>query len=177
MRIIAGRLKGRRLEGPRGAGVRPTSDSLRETLFNIVGRTVDGARVLDAFAGTGAVGLEALSRGARHVTFVESNRETALLLAENVARCQGSDACMIVRDEFARARLGRFDLVWLDPPYDTRDLESVLTRAVELVEVNGLVVVEHSRRRAMPELAAPLVRTRVLVAGDSALSFFARPSV
>jgi 16S rRNA (guanine966-N2)-methyltransferase len=173
VRIIAGRLKGRRLEGPRAAGVRPTSDGLRETLFNVLGRSVDGARVLDAFAGTGAVGLEALSRGARHVTFVESNRETARLLADNVARCDGAEACMIVRDEFARAPLGRFDLVWLDPPYDARDLDGVLTRAAEVVESNGLVVLEHSRRRATPEAAAQLTRTRVLVAGDSALSFFA----
>jgi 16S rRNA (guanine966-N2)-methyltransferase len=177
VRIIAGRLKGRRLEGPRGAGVRPTSDGLRETLFNVLGRSVDGARVLDAFAGTGAVGLEALSRGARHVTFVESNRETARLLAENVARCEGGEACMIVRDEFARARLGRFDLVWLDPPYDAHDLAGVLTRAAEVVEVNGVVVLEHSGRRATPEFAAQLARTRVLVAGDSALSFFASPPV
>jgi 16S rRNA (guanine966-N2)-methyltransferase len=155
--------------------VRPTSDGLRETLFNVLGDVVDGARVLDAFAGTGAVGLEALSRGAKHVTFVESNRETARLLAENVARCQGGEACMIVRDEFARATLGRFDLAWLDPPYDARDLDEVLTRAAALVEVNGLVVLEHSRRRATPEFAAHLARTRVIVAGDSALSFFARP--
>lgn len=173
MRIIAGRLKGRRLEAPRGAGLRPTSDSLRETLFNVLGRLVDGARVLDAFAGTGAVGLEALSRGARHVTFVESNREAALLIADNVARCQVNEACMIVRDEFARARLGRFDLVWLDPPYDARNLVGVLARAAEVVEADGLVVLEHSRRRATPEVAAHLTRTRVLVAGDSALSFFA----
>jgi 16S rRNA (guanine966-N2)-methyltransferase len=157
--------------------VRPTSDGLRETLFNVLGRSVDGARVLDAFAGTGAVGLEALSRGASHVTFVESNRETARLLAENVARCEGGEACMIVRVEFARARLGRFDLVWLDPPYEALDLTRVLTRAAEVVEANGLVVLEHSRRRATPEVAAQLARTRVLVAGDSALSFFAcRPA-
>jgi len=143
--------------------VRPTSDGLRETLFNVLGDVVNGARVLDAFAGTGAVGLEAFSRGATHVTFVESNRETARLLAGNVARCQANEACMIVRDEFARARLGRFDLVWLDPPYDVRDLDGVLARAAEVAEVNGLVVLEHSRRRATPEV----------VAGDSALSFFA----
>jgi 16S rRNA G966 N2-methylase RsmD len=80
---------------------------------------------------------------------------------------------MIVRDEFARARLGRFDLVWLDPPYDTRDLDGILMRAAEVVASNGLVVLEHSRRRTTPESAAELRRTRVLVAGDSALSFFA----
>src|SRR5579862_2275897 len=147
MRIIAGRLKGRRLDGPKGPGVRPTSDGLRETLYNVLGARVIGARVLDAFAGTGAVGLEAISRGAVHATFVESDRRTAALLAANVDRCGVGDVCMIVRGEFDRTRLGRFDLVWLDPPYDTPDLDGVLTRAAELVDRGGLVVLEHSRRR------------------------------
>lgn len=172
MRIIAGRLKGRRLEGPKGPGVRPTSDGLRETLFNVLGARVDGARVLDAFAGTGAVGLEAISRGAAQVTFVESDRRTAALLAENVDRCGVGDACMIVRDEFARARVGRFDLVWLDPPYDAPDLEGALARAAALVERGGLVVLEHSRRRETAARIGTLARTRTLVAGDSALSFY-----
>jgi 16S rRNA (guanine(966)-N(2))-methyltransferase RsmD len=173
MRIIAGQLKGRRLEGPEGPGVRPTSDGLRETLFNVLGPRVIGARVLDAFAGTGAVGLEAISRGAVHATFVESDRRTAALLAQNVERCAVGEACMIVRDEFGRARLGRFDLVWLDPPYDTPDLDGVLARAGELIERGGLVVLEHSRRRESAARVGILGRTRTLVAGDSALSFYA----
>lgn len=173
MRIIAGRLKGRRLDGPAGPGVRPTSDGLRETLFNVIGARVAGARVLDAFAGTGAVGLEAISRGAAHVTFVESDRRTAALLAANVERCGAGDACMIVRDEFGRARLGRFDLVWLDPPYDAPDLEAALGRAAELIDGGGLVILEHSRRREIAARVATLGRTRTLIAGDSALSFYA----
>lgn len=152
--------------------MRPTSDSLRETLFNVLGPRVVGARVLDAFAGTGAVGLEAISRGAVQATFVESDRRTAALLAANVERCGVGDLCMIVRDEFGRARLGRFDVVWLDPPYDTPDLAGVLTRASELVDRGGLIVLEHSRRRETDERIAMLVRTRTLVAGDSALSFY-----
>ena len=153
--------------------MRPTSDGLRETLFNVLGPRVAGARVLDAFAGTGAVGLEAISRGAVHATFVESDRRTAALLAQNVDRCGVGDACMIVRDEFGRARLGRFDLVWLDPPYDMPDLDGVLARAAGLVERGGLVVLEHSRRRESAARVATIARTRTLVAGDSALSFYA----
>lgn len=172
MRIIAGRWKGRRLEGPYAVGVRPTSDGLRETLFNVLGDRVDGVRMLDAFAGTGAVGLEALSRGAAHVTFVESNQRAATVLAANISRCGADDACMIVRDEFARAKLGRFRLLWLDPPYELPDLDGVVTRAAELVEAAGLVVLEHSRRRTVPAATATLARTRQLVAGDSVLSFF-----
>src|SRR4051794_9334887 len=87
IRIIAGSLKGRRLQVPGWDGLRPTSDKLRETLFNIVGRRVAGARVIDAYAGTGALGIEALSRGARSVTFIECDRRAHALIAGNLARC------------------------------------------------------------------------------------------
>src|SRR5688572_32805460 len=88
MRIIAGRLKGRRLKAPAWEGLRPTSDKLRETLFNILAPRVAGARVLDGYAGTGAVGIEALSRGAAHVTFVEQDRRAVRLIGENLASCR-----------------------------------------------------------------------------------------
>src|ERR671922_1091100 len=87
MRIIAGRLKGRRLKAPTWEGLRPTSDKLRETLFNIVAPRIEHARVLDGYAGTGAVGIEALSRGAAHVTFVEKDRRAVRLIGDNLAVC------------------------------------------------------------------------------------------
>ena len=87
MRIIAGRLKGRRLKAPAWDGLRPTSDKLRETLFNILAPRIDGARVVDGFAGTGAIGIEAISRGAAHVTFVEQDRRALALIAQNLAAC------------------------------------------------------------------------------------------
>src|SRR5687768_17626925 len=87
MRVIAGRYKGRRLKTPTWDGLRPTSDKLRETLFNILAPRIEGARVLDGYAGTGAVGIEALSRGAAHVTFVEQNRRAAALIEQNLAVC------------------------------------------------------------------------------------------
>ena len=157
--------------------MRPTSDSLRETLFNVLGASVDGARVLDAFAGTGALGLEALSRGAAHVTFVERDRRVIPVLEQNIAACGAREACAIIRDDFVgmdgRVRAGdRFDLALLDPPYDVRDLEAVLRTAAALAVPHGRVVLEHSRRRAPPETVAGLARTRVLTAGDSALSFY-----
>jgi 16S rRNA (guanine(966)-N(2))-methyltransferase RsmD len=173
VRIIAGRLKGRTIDGPKGAGVRPTSDGLRETLFNVLGDRIVDATFLDAFAGTGAVGLEALSRGASRVTFVESDRRTAEALHATVARLGVNDACMIVRDDVARARLATFDLVWLDPPYDLAGLDAVAAHAATWVAPGGLLVVEHSKRREVAAISGGLSRTRVLVAGDSALSFFA----
>jgi 16S rRNA (guanine966-N2)-methyltransferase len=180
MRIIAGHLKGRRLAGPAGAGVRPTSDALRETLFNVLGPTLDGARVLDAFAGTGALGLEALSRGAVHVTFVERDPRAVHVLRRNIEACAAGEACVIIRDDFIGGRwahrTGTFDLVLLDPPYDIDDLERVVGAAAPFVAAAGRLVLEHSRRRTSPETAAQWRRTRVLTAGDSALSFYAAVS-
>src|SRR3977135_1836909 len=97
MRVIAGSLKGRRLKTPVWQGLRPTSDKLRETLFNILAPRVADARVLDAYAGTGAPGLEALSRGARFATFVDDDRRATALIAENVAHCGIADQCAIIR--------------------------------------------------------------------------------
>jgi 16S rRNA (guanine966-N2)-methyltransferase len=174
MRIIAGSLKGRRLMGPARPGVRPTSDSLRETLFNVLGPAVAGAGVLDAFAGTGALGLEALSRGARQATFVERDRGVLSVLRENVARCGVQNACVIVECDFFRMRVSpaAFDLILIDPPYDVEDLGAVVTVAAAALVPGGRLVLEHSKRRASPESAAGLARGRLLIAGDSALSFY-----
>src|SRR5262245_34157856 len=157
MRIIAGHLKGRRLAGPPGPGVRPTSDSLRETLFNVLGGSLDGPRVLDAYAGTGALGLEALSRGATSVTFVESQRAMLKVLEANIAACHAEEACMIVRGDFLDLRdktrnramaSSSFDLVLLDPPYEAERVPEILTIAAGFVAPDGRLVYEHARRKA-----------------------------
>jgi 16S rRNA (guanine966-N2)-methyltransferase len=177
MRIIAGHLKGRRLRGPVGTGVRPTSDGLRETLFNVLGPTIDGQRVLDAYAGTGALGLESLSRGAIGVTFVERDLREVRVLEANVAACGVQEACVIIRDDFLRID-GRhdfphaFDLALLDPPYDLKDLDAVVGAAAAWLGPEGRLVLEHARRRDSPDAVPGLQRTRVLIAGDSALSFY-----
>lgn len=179
MRIIAGSLKGRTLRGPAAAGLRPTSDRLRETLFNILREDVEGALVLDGFAGTGALGLEAISRGAAHATFVERDPRAAAVIRRNVDACGAADACAIIRDDFiglsARHRdLGGFTLALLDPPYDFRDLDAVLAEAGAVLAPSGVAVLEHSRRRPSPERTAVLARQRLVTAGDSALAFYAR---
>jgi 16S rRNA (guanine966-N2)-methyltransferase len=187
MRIIAGRLKGRRLSAPKGRAVRPTSDSLRETLFNVLGSFVVDARVLDAFAGTGALGIEAWSRGARHVTFVERDPAAVKTLVANLSALglmaeephpqpDQQDTCAIIRGDFlsARATGAPFDLILLDPPYDIAQLESVVERGAACASADGRLVLEHSRRRESPSAAGSFGRTRVLVAGDSALSFYQR---
>src|SRR6185436_9881797 len=106
MRVIAGSLKGRRLKPPTWDGLRPTSDKLRETLFNILAPRIAGARVLDAYAGTGAAGIEALSRGATAVTFVERDRRAQALIADNLAHCGVADGYAIIRASVARALSG-----------------------------------------------------------------------
>jgi 16S rRNA (guanine966-N2)-methyltransferase len=174
MRIIAGAFKGRRLRGPAGAGVRPTSDSLRETLFNVLGPGIGGARVLDGYAGTGALGLEALSRGAAVVTFVERDRGMLTVLEDNVRACGVGATATVIRGDLMRVALPAhgFDLVLLDPPYDVTDLEAIAARGAALVAAGGRLVLEHSRRREAPARAGDLPRLRLLTAGDSALAFF-----
>jgi 16S rRNA (guanine966-N2)-methyltransferase len=176
MRIIAGEFKGRKLAEPGKLPLRPTSDSLRETLFNVLGPTLDGVSVLDAFAGTGALGLEALSRGAAHVTFVESDRRAIALLRENITRCGAEGKCTILARDFLRTgnlEPGTgFDLIVLDPPYDLDELQQVLDVASPMLNAGGRLVLEHSRRRETPLTVGSLVRVRLLVAGDSALSFY-----
>src|SRR5215510_7482124 len=123
MRVIAGRYKGRRLKTPAWDGLRPTSDKLRETLFNILAPRIEGARVVDGYAGTGALGIEALSRGAAHVTFIERDRRARALIEENLAGC-GVEGDYTIRGGDVAAVLpqlgaGTCDLILLDPPYDS----------------------------------------------------------
>lgn len=176
MRIIAGRCKGRSLVTPTWTGLRPTSDRLRETLFNVLSADLPGARVLDVFAGTGAVGLEALSRGADAVTFVERDPRAVALIRQNLARCAVSEGCAIVAREAAEAlrsdRLDLFDIVFLDPPYTstTRDAEMLLAAAH--VADGGVLVLEHAHRQTPPPSIGGLRLTRTLRQGDSSLAFY-----
>jgi 16S rRNA (guanine966-N2)-methyltransferase len=178
MRIVAGTLKGRRVEAPTWEGLRPTSDKLRETLFNVLAPRIEGARVLDGFAGTGAVGIEALSRGAAHVTFVERDARAVALIRANLERCGISDRYAIIRARFAGTAEppsgGSFDIIFLDPPYGADELLQAIEAAQPLVDHQTLLVVEHARRDLPPESLGTLARTRVLTSGDSALAFYNR---
>ncbi len=171
MRIVAGTLRGRTIDGPKWEGLRPTSDSLRETLFNVLGPTIVGLRVLDAFAGTGAVGIEALSRGALHVTFIERDPRAITLIEHNITRLNVKNACAIIRGDFM-PRADHFDFVFLDPPYELPELDDVIGRAAEMAAPGGRVVVEHRRKRELPAAVPGLAKYRTLTAGDSALSFY-----
>ena len=181
MRVIAGSLRGRRLKAPTWEGLRPTSDKLRETLFNILAPRIAGARFLDGYAGTGAVGIEALSRGATAVTFVERDRRAETLIAENLAHCGVENGYAIIRATVARAIVQLdaaafgpyelFDIVWFDPPYEEQP-DAVVEAAGVLIAPGGLLVLEHARRRQVPEDVGRLIRVRQVASGDSALAFY-----
>jgi 16S rRNA (guanine966-N2)-methyltransferase len=180
VRIVAGEYRGRTLKSPTWDGLRPTSDRLRETLFNILGPAVRGARVLDGYAGTGAIGIEALSRGAEAVTFVERDPRAAKLIAANLALLRPEDAAKpaIIRAGLAEAitRLGGqvFDLIILDPPYAADAAATALDAAGALAAPHTRIVLEHAARHAPPDAHAGLRRARTVTAGDSALSFYER---
>jgi 16S rRNA (guanine966-N2)-methyltransferase len=177
LRVIAGTLKGRRLATPDWDGLRPSSDRLRETLFNILAPDVAGARVLDAFAGTGAVGIEAISRGAGHVTFAERDRRAIDLISANLAHCGVTDGYAIIRVDLGRRPLpfeAAFDLIFLDPPYETNPGDALATVEPALAP-GGLLVLEHARRRPGLSDVAGLSCVRDVRCGDSALSFYRRP--
>ncbi len=179
MRIIAGAFKGRRLKAPTWDGLRPTSDKLRETLFNILAPRLDGARVLDGYAGTGAVGLEALSRGAAHVTFIEKDRRAIALIEANLAACGVTQGYTIHSGDVAAVlnRLpdnARFDVVVVDPPYDADAVGETLAAAARRLADEGVVVLERATRRE-PDVPVGLVRRRDVKSGDSTLTFLDRP--
>jgi 16S rRNA (guanine966-N2)-methyltransferase len=182
MRIIAGQFRSRQLKSLKKLAIRPTSDMLRETLFNILGPRVEGARFLDLFAGTGAVGIEAISRGAVAVVLVENHCQTAKLIRENLVLLQiTTTARLIVADVLAAvAKLesehaASFDFIFLDPPYaHERDYHSVL-RALEkspLLAATGIVVAEHRKTSALPTAIGHLQQFRTLKQGDAALTFY-----
>ena len=178
MRVIAGAFKGRNLKSPPSMQVRPTSDRLRETLFNVIAGRVPDSRFLDLCAGSGAVGIEALSRGAAHATFVDRSRRSCQLIESNLELCRVPEEqrdiyCSEVLEFLRQGDTDRWDLVFLDPPYKTdylRILELLGSKAV--LNEGGLLVVEHHHKTELPETTGNLARTRTLKQGDSSLSFY-----
>jgi 16S rRNA (guanine966-N2)-methyltransferase len=180
MRVIAGRYRGRRLRGPRGLELRPTSDRLKETLFNILNPVIGGAAFLDAFAGTGAIGIEAISRGAREVVFVEANEESCRLIRQNLDHCDITTGFSLLHQEVFRSlrRFGqsetRFDIVFMDPPYHWHSYADLLDTLYRCDVLHGdhRVVIEHHRKADLPDQCRGSRRTRTVVQGDKCLSFY-----
>lgn len=174
MRVIAGDARGQALIAPRGRETRPITDRVKETLFAILGERVPGARVLDLYAGTGSIGIEALSRGAEHGTFVEHAREAVVALRTNLERTGTADRAEVVVGDvmrfLARPAASGWGLVFLDPPYEVRDIVAPLHALAPALPKGGVVVVKHFWRTEMPDVPGlePFRQRRF---GETMLSF------
>ncbi|GJL55277.1 MAG: methyltransferase [Nitrospirales bacterium] len=181
MRVIAGTQKGRRLKAPIGNRIRPTSERVREALFSILNVEVSHANVLDLCCGTGTIGLEALSRGAARVVFVDNHRDSLLLLKNNIRRCGeppntvtlAGDAWELVRHPHLH-RLGPFDIIYVDPPYQHDNLEQLLGElsAGQTLACDGMMVVEHFWKTVLPQDVGSVQQVRHARYGDTVLTFF-----
>ena len=180
MRVISGTFRGRRLKGPKGQELRPTGDRLKETLFNILAPRISGAVMLDVFSGTGAIGIEAISRGASRVLFIEKNPAAVELIRGNLHACGVEGGCEIIQEDAFKclrslARKGfHADIIFLDPPYDWLPYQDLLKLAVrpEILSKDGAAVIEHLRKAALPDTGDGYHRFRTVRHGDSCLSFY-----
>lgn len=179
MRIIGGISKGRRLSSPKGSSIRPTSDRVKETIFNILGKEIEGKVVLDLFAGTGNLGIEALSRGALKTTFVEKAKEALRIIQKNLLQCGFTVRSEIIPKDVNRTitllanRGESFDFIFMDPPYEKGWVEKIINklRDYPIYHRDTILVIEHSRREPLPKDLSgwKIIRQRMI--GDTVLSF------
>ena len=178
MRIISGTSRGRRLATPRGHALRPTSDRVKESIFNILGEEVEGKVVLDLFAGTGNLGIEALSRGAKKTFFVERARESLRMIQRNLLQCSFSGQAEIIPKEVNRA-IGileasgeSFDLILMDPPYEKGWIQRTLAKLNNhnIYHEGSVLVIEHGRREPLPQKTGRWAVIKQKMIGDTIIS-------
>jgi len=160
MRVISGSARGRRLKELQGMQTRPTTDKVKESLFNIIQFDIPGRKVLDLFGGTGQLGIEALSRGAASCTFVEQRRDAVRLIQENLKECRLEDKARVVPGEalaFLTACREKFDVIFLDPPYhtDLMDRALELVTKIDILSEHGIIICETMADRQLPQVEAP----------------------
>jgi len=181
MRITGGQVKGKILASPKGHNIRPTSDQVREAIFNIIGQDLSKQRVLDLFAGTGSLGLEALSRGAAFALFIDSSQQSINLIRKNLAICGYQRSGVILRRNLRKAipqnhsqLKGKFDLIFLDPPY-RKDFIPLLIedlRGKDLISSGSRVIAESLKTEALPVYFGNLELTDTRVYGDTKISIY-----
>jgi len=182
MRITGGQLKGRLLVSPRGLNIRPTSDQVREAIFNIIGQDLHGVKVLDFFAGTGILGLETLSRGASSVVFVDISPQSIKLIRKNLDLCEHQDSGVIIRRDL-RKGIRRihilskqiFDLVFLDPPYGKNFIPLILSglSTMDILSKRSRVIAESSKNEKLPVTFESLEMVDARSYGDTKISVYA----
>lgn len=165
MRVITGTARGRKLGQLQGMDTRPTTDQVKESIFNIIQFDIEGRRVLDLFGGTGQLGIEALSRGAASCTFVDQRKEAVALIRSNLKLCQLSDRARVVQGEalsFLSTVREPYHLVFLDPPYQTDLLENAIKKIAEIdmLTENGIIICESPADKVLPELPQPYRKGR-----------------
>jgi len=179
MRVITGTARGRKLKELPGLDTRPTTDKVKESIFNIVQFDIEGRRVLDLFGGTGQLGIEALSRGAERATFVELNRAAAGVIRENLSHCGFSDRARVVQGDalaFLASCRETFALAFLDPPYHAGLLEKSLEAiaAIDIMAENGIIVCESAAGQELPVLSAPYEKGREYRYGKIKITLYHR---
>lgn len=178
MRVISGTARGMRLQTPKGLSTRPTTDRVKESMFNIISFRIRESRVLDIFAGSGALGIEALSRGADSCTFVDSSRESICVINENLQKARLDDRADVISSkvESALSRMSgeKFDMIFMDPPYCKGFIEPVLLFIVDnnILDADGIVVVEHDSNDKTPESIKTLVKSDERTYGGTTISFY-----
>ena len=176
MRVTGGTGRGRRLKVPAGSGVRPTSDKVKQALFNILGQKTTNSLFLDLYAGAGGIGIEALSRGAERVVFVDASRESVKTIKQNIEQTGFGDRAAVIQSDaetFLKRSSGPYDIVFLDPPY-ALELAPLLqlVASAGILKTDTVVVVEHFKKQLSPEGAGALKLVREARYGDTVLAFY-----
>ena len=175
MKVITGSLRGRRLDTLGGEEItRPTSQSTKEALFSAIQFELEGKKVLDLFAGSGQLGIEAISRGARHCTFVESNKQAYAVVEQNIKKCKIEDKCTLVFSQASSFLMNKnnFDIVFADPPYHKGLIEECLPRLVDMMNDGGVIICESARDEELPENVDGWCVDRVRNYGKTKLSYY-----
>lgn len=176
MRVITGTARGRRLKEPKGMAIRPTGDHVKESIFNIIQFDIEGRRVLDLFAGTGQLGIEALSRGAASVTFIDESTEAVKLVRENLRHCELEGQVLQTEALGYLEHCGKFGLIFIDPPYDTGLAEKALKKIIEfdILSEGGIIICETGSTTTLPEVSVPYFRSKEYRYGKIKLTAYGR---
>ena len=176
MRVITGSARGRKLKTPENYDIRPTTDNVKESVFNIIQFDIEGRRVLDLFAGTGQLGIECLSRGASSAVFVDQSREAVKIVKDNLKAC-GLTGTVVQADAMSFLRTcGKFDIIFVDPPFDSDLYESVLNtvNSIDILSDGGIIICESRRERALPEMTAPYKKRKEYTYGKVKLCIYTK---
>lgn len=178
MRVITGTARGRKLKTPENYDIRPTTDNVKESVFNIIQFDIEGRRVLDLFAGTGQMGIECLSRGAAEAVFVDKSRDAVKIIRDNLKTCQLK--ATVVQDDalgFLRS-CGKFDIIFVDPPYDMPIYEPVLEliNLVDILSEGGIIICEARREKQLPEMTAPYFKRKEYNYGRVKICIYSKES-